>query len=291
LCALNLLGLVLRWFLSHAGELRGRLLKSLGLAVRRALLHQEGSPMPFRPDIGTMPADALRALAPSGTLRAGINMSNFLLVSSRTPDGGPAGVSPDMARAIADNLGLALEYVTYPNPGVLADAATRDEWDIALIGAEPQRAEVISFTPAYTEIEATYLVPAGSPLQAISDVDTAGTRIAVAERTAYGLWLDRNIRNAELVHAVGLDGSLSTFLDQKLDALAGLRPRLIKDVQSLPGARLLDGCFMAVQQAVGVPRPKQAALEYLVRFVEAARTSGFVADLIRKHGVEGLSVA
>lgn len=247
--------------------------------------------MTFRPDIGTMPADALRALAPSGTLRAGINLSNFLLVSSRTPDGGPAGVSPDMARAIADTLGLALEYVTYPNPGVLADAAARDEWDIALIGAEPQRAEVISFTPAYTEIEATYLVPAGSPLQVIGDVDTAGTRIAVAERTAYGLWLDRNIRKAELVHAAGLDGSLSTFLDQKLDALAGLRPRLIMDVQALPGARLLDGRFMAVQQAVGVPRPKQAALDYLVRFVTAARASGFVADLIKKHGVEGLSVA
>ncbi len=97
-------------------------------------------------------------------LRAGINLSNFLLVSGRTPDGGPAGVSPDLARAIADHLGLELQCVTYPDPGALADAASRDEWDIALVGAEPQRAEVIAFTPAYTEIEATYLVPAGSPI-------------------------------------------------------------------------------------------------------------------------------
>lgn len=247
--------------------------------------------MPFSTYIGEMPADIKSVLAPSGVLRAGINMSNFLLVSQRTPDGGPAGVSPDMAAAIAAKLSLPLQYVPYPNPGILADAAAKDEWDIALIGAEPQRAEVIAFTPAYAEIEATYLVPNGSTLMRIADVDAKGVRIAVAERTAYGLWLDRNIQHAELVHAQGLDGSLKVFIDSKCNALAGLRPRLIADVETLPGARLLDGKFMAVQQAVGVPRPKAAAIDYLVRFVEAARTGGFVAELIAKFGVSGLSVA
>lgn len=247
--------------------------------------------MSFQPDIGAMPADIIKALAPSGVLRAGINLSNFLLVSSRTADGGPAGVSPDLAAAIAACLGLPIQYVPYPNPGVLADAALSDEWDIALIGAEPQRAEVISFTPAYSEIEATYLVPAGSPFTTIADVDSAGTRIAVAARTAYGLWLDRNITHATLVHAVGLDGSLAAFLEQKTDALAGLRPRLTTDVEAIPGARLLEGRFMAVQQAVGVPKSKHAALDYLTRFIEAARTQGFVAELIGRHGVKGLSVA
>ena len=247
--------------------------------------------MPFRPDIGAMPPDVLTALAPGGVLRAGINMSNFLLVSARSPDGGPAGVSPDMAAAIAHALGLRIEYVPYANPGLLADAATRDEWDIGLIGAEPQRAEVIAFTPAYAEIEATYLVPAGSPLQRIEDVDRDGLRIAVAERTAYCLWLDRNIANAQLVYANGLDGSLKTFLDGGYDALAGLRPRLVEDVKTLPGARVLDGRFMAVQQAIGVPRAKQAALGWLEDFVQAARTQGFVQGLIDKFGVTGLSVA
>jgi polar amino acid transport system substrate-binding protein len=247
--------------------------------------------MNFKPDIPPMPAEIRAMLAPSGVLRAGINMSNFLLVSSRTPEGGPAGVSPDMAAAIAGALGLPIQYVPYANPGLLADAATRDEWDIGLIGAEPQRAEVISFTEAYAEIEATYLVPAGSPLRTIADVDRPGIRIAVAARTAYGLWLERNIRHAERVEAVGLDGSLAAFLDQKTDALAGLRPRLITDVQTMPGARLIDGRFMAVQQAVGVPRAKAAAIAYLVRFVEAARSDGFVAERIAQHGVEGLSVA
>ena len=242
----------------------------------------------------TMPTmdPALRQrLAPTGVLRAGINMSNFLLVSSRTADGGPAGVSPDMAAAIAKALGLDLQYVTYPNPGVLADAAGRDEWDMALIGAEPQRAETIAFTTAYTEIEATYLVPPGSRLQTHADVDKPGVRIAVAERTAYGLWLDRNIREATLVHATGLDGSLTTFLDGKLDALAGLRPRLVTDVETMPGARILEGRFMAVQQAVGVPRGKAEVLPWLQDFVTTSIRSGLVASLIESHKVRGLSVA
>lgn len=247
--------------------------------------------MPISVNTGMTPDAIRQVLAPGGVLRAGINMSNFLLVSQRTADGGPAGVSPEIAAAIATSLGLHIRYVPYPNPGALADAASRDEWDIALLGAEPQRAEVIAFTPAYAEIEATYLVPAGSPLERMDDVDAQGIRIAVAERTAYGLWLDRNIRHAELVHAQGLDGSLKAFTEGKLDALAGLRPRLMADVETLPGARLLEGKFMAVQQAVGVPRAKAAAIDHLTRFVEAIRTDGTVAQLIATFGVKGLSVA
>jgi polar amino acid transport system substrate-binding protein len=247
--------------------------------------------MTFRPRITPMPDAVRRQLAPSGILRAGINLSNFLLVSSRTADGGPAGVSPDLARAIADHLGLELRYVTYRDPGELADAANRDEWDIALVGAEPQRAEFISFTPAYTEIEATYLVPAGSPIQSLADVDAPGVRIAVTARAAYGLWLDRNIRRAELVRTSTIDSALDVFLEQKLDVLAGLRPRLISDLAAVPGSRMLEGRFMAVRQAVGTPRAKEEAIGYLSEFVTAARDTGFVADLIRKHGVQGLSVA
>ncbi len=248
-------------------------------------------PTTFRPDIPPLSEEVRHRLAPSGVLRAGINLSNFLLVSSRTPDGGPAGVSPDMARAIADHLGLDLRTVTYPNPGALADAAARDEWDIALVGAEPQRAEVIAFTPPYTEIEATYLVPAGSPLRSIAGVDAPGIRIAVTHRTAYDLWLERNIRQAELVRTATIDEALTVFRERKLDVLAGLRPRLITDAAAVPGSRLLEGRFMAVQQAVGTPRAKEEALDYLTRFVAAARDNGFVADLIRRHGVQGLSVA
>ena len=247
--------------------------------------------MSTAPQIEPMPPGIRDILAPGGQMRAAINMSNFLLVSEKSKDGGPAGVSPSMAAAIAALLDLDVKYVTYPNPGVLADAANSDEWDIALIGAEPQRAEFIAFTSAYSEIEATYLTGADASIQRIEDVDVKGRRIVVAERTAYGLWLDRNIHNAELVSANGLDASLELFCKGGFDALAGLRPRLITDVEQIPGARILDGRFMAVQQSVGVPKQKSAALAWLEKFVQAAISQGFVADLIAKFGVKGLTVA
>src|SRR5213079_316328 len=129
-------------------------------------------------------------LAPTGVLRAAINMGNFLLVTGRTPSGDPEGVAPDMAREIASHLGVPVSYVPYARPGELADAAGTGVWDIGLIGAEPQRAEKIAFTAAYVEIEATYMVPPGSPIKSIAEVDRKGVRIAVSARSAYGLWLE-----------------------------------------------------------------------------------------------------
>jgi polar amino acid transport system substrate-binding protein len=231
-------------------------------------------------------------LAPHGVLRAAINMSNFLLVTGRTPSGDPDGVSPDMARAIADRLGVPVKLVPFPKPGELADAVGTDAWDIGLIGAEPARAEKIAFTPAYVEIEATYLVPAGSPLQKIEDVDKPGVRIAVTARSAYDLWLERNIRQATLVRSDSLASATEKFANDKLDALAGLRPGLLGDIAKFPGARILDGQFTAVQQAVGTGRSHSAGAAFLRDFVEEAKRSGLVARLIEKHGVVGrLSVA
>ena len=231
-------------------------------------------------------------LAPTGVLRAGINMSNFLLVTGRTPDGDPDGVSPDMARAVAERLGVAVELVPFKTPGELADAALEDRWDIGNIGAEPERAKTIAFTAAYVEIEATYLVPAGSPIRSIDDVDRDGVRIAVSARSAYELWLSDNIRHAELVMAEGIDASFDTFVERELEALAGLRPRLIGDLEKLPGARILDGQFTAVQQAIGTKPDRPAGAAFLREFVEESKANGFVAGLIEKHGVAGrLTVA
>jgi polar amino acid transport system substrate-binding protein len=235
--------------------------------------------------------DVKAELAPTGVLRAGINLSNFLLVSGKSASGDPEGVAPDMARAIADKLGVPVKYVTFPSPGELADAAETNVWDIGLIGAEPQRAEKIAFTPAYVEIEATYLVPPGSKLESVAEVDQPGVRIAVFGRSAYGLWLDRNIRQATLVRSDSIDSSFRLFRDEKCDALAGLKPRLLKDVQALPGARILEGRFTAVQQAIGTARKNAAGAAFLKQFVAEAKASGFVAKLIERHKVQGLSVA
>ena len=164
-------------------------------------------------------------------------------------------------------------------------------WDIGLIGAEPQRAEKIAFTPAYVEIEATYLVPAGSKLQSIAEVDRAGVRIAVFGRSAYGLWLERNIKQATLVRGDSIDSSYKLFIGEKCDALAGLKPRLLTDVQGLPGARILEGRFTAVQQAIGTQRANTAGAEFLSDFVAEAKASGLVAEMIKRHKVQGLTVA
>jgi polar amino acid transport system substrate-binding protein len=230
-------------------------------------------------------------LAPTGVLRAGINLSNFLLVTGRMPNGDPDGVSPDMARAIAEKLGVPVKLVPYKTPGELGDAVGTNQWDIGNIGAEPQRAEKIAFTAAYCEIEATYMVPAGSPIKSLADVDKKGVKIVTSARSAYGLWLENNIRNAELIQVQGLDGAFNKFRDDRIDVLAGLRPGLLKDIEKMPGARILDGKFSAVQQAVGTAKGNMEAAAWLSGFVEEAKRSGLVGRLIETHRVKGLSVA
>ena len=230
-------------------------------------------------------------LAPTGVLRAGINMSNGLLVTGRSPSGDPAGVAPDMAAEIARRLGVPVVYVKFERPSTLADAAGTNAWDIGLIGAEPARAEKIAFTPAYCEIEATYLVPAGSPFQAVGNVDRTGTRIAVRRGSAYDLWLERNIKHATMVRSDMADGPFNQFVAEKLEALASLRTQLLENVKKLPGARILPGNFTTVQQAIGTAKSNTAGAAYLRDFVAEAKRSGLVARLIEKHHVVGLSVA
>ncbi|MCX7962566.1 MAG: transporter substrate-binding domain-containing protein, partial [Burkholderiales bacterium] len=226
--------------------------------------------------------------APTGRLRAGINLANFLLVTGRTPAGEPDGVAPDLAREIARRLGVPVTLVAYANPGDLVAAVA--DWDIGLVGADPLRAGEIAFTAAYAEIEATYLVPPGSPIGAIEEVDRPGVRIAVSEKSAYDMYLRRTLRAATLVHAPGIEASFQRFVAERLDALAGLRPRLLADCARLPGSRVLPGRFTAIQQAIGTPIARRAAAAWLREFVEEAKR-GLVARLIEKHRVQGLSVA
>jgi polar amino acid transport system substrate-binding protein len=234
-----------------------------------------------------MSQDIVSELAPTGTLRAGINLANILLVTGATSSGEPTGVAPDMARAIADRLGVAVSYVTFASPGEVADAISTNAWDIALIAAEPARAETIAFSSAYVEIEATYLMPAGSPLQSIADIDRPGVRIAVSDRSAYDLYLTRTLKHAELHRAQGLAGAFALFVDQGLDALAGLRPALKDNAKTLPGAQVLAGCYTTVQQAIGTKPENASAAAFLQKFVAEAKTSGLIARLLERHGVAG----
>jgi polar amino acid transport system substrate-binding protein len=238
-----------------------------------------------------MDRQVVAELAPTGVLRAGINMSNFLLVTGKTASGDPQGVAPDMAAEIARRLGVGVRYVPFERPSKLADAAGTDTWDIGLIGAEPARAEKITFTPAYCEIEATYLVQPNSRYQTVAELDHAGSRISVRRGAAYELWLTANLKHATILRSDSADGPFNQFVADKLDGYASLRPQLLEDVKKLPGARILPGNFTTVQQAVGTEKKNAAGAAYLREFVAEAKKSGLVASLIQKHHVAGLSVA
>jgi len=234
-----------------------------------------------------MSPEILAQLAPSGTLRVGLNMANNLLNTGTTDAGKPDGVAPDMGRAIAKLLDVPAVMVKYASPGEVADTAGKDEWDLGMIGAEPKRAEVIDFSAAYVEIEATYLVPAGSPYNAIDEIDQDGVRIAVSGRSAYDLFLSRHLNHAELVRAQGVVGAVELYKKDGLEALAGLRPALVAESVNLAGSRILDGGFTTIQQAIGVTKGNTAAAGFIAAFVEESKGNGLIANLIDKHGVTG----
>ncbi len=235
---------------------------------------------------------ALRSeFAPTGTLRVGLNMSNFLLTRTDAATGKPLGVAHDLGQELARRLGLPIQFVPHPNPGALADAANKNIWDVGFLGAEPQRANEIDFTAAYVEIESTYLVPAGSALKHANEVDRKGIRIIVPAKAAYELYLSRTINHAELIKEAGADASFKRFVDEKFDALAGLKPRLISDQAKLPGSVIVEGSFTAVQQAAGVPKGRANAANYLAAFIEDVKASGLVAKAIAENRVVGLSIA
>ena len=236
-------------------------------------------------------AAARAELAPQGKLRVGINHSNFLLVNTGSPYGAPKGIAPDLAAELGKRLGVPVEYVGFDGAGKTADAIRDGVVDLGFIANESERANVIEFSTAYLELPATYLVPAGSPLRSLADVDRPGVKIAISARSAYDLYLSRTLKNAQLVRAEGIPASVKLFADQKLDALAGLKPGLVAEAQKMPGSRVLEGHFTAVQQSIGVPKKNAAAAKHLRAFVEDAKRSGLVAQLVEKHGVKGVNVA
>jgi len=235
--------------------------------------------------------DIKKELAPSGTLRVGLNYGNFLLVLKDAPDGSPRGIAPDLGRELGKRLGAPVEFVKFKQAGQLADGVRDGKCDVGFLGVEPQRAQEIAFTKAYLEIPVTFLAPAGSKIRSLAEVDREGVRIAVSARSAYDLYLSRTLKHAKLERAEGIDASYDLFIKSRLDVLAGLKPRLVADAEKLPGSRVLDGQVTGVQQAVGVPKNRENAARFTREFVEEIKRSGLVARTIDKHGVKGVTVA
>jgi polar amino acid transport system substrate-binding protein len=235
---------------------------------------------------------AVRAdLAPAGTLRAGINYGNFILATRDPATGESRGVAIDLTRELARRLGVPVEIVPYDSVAAMVDAAKTGAWDIAFLGIDPAREGDIGFTAAYLQIEATYLVPAASPLRAVADVDRDGIRVAAPARANYELFLGRSLKHAQLVRAPTAGAAFDLLASGQVNALAGLRQALIDLAGRLPGSRILDGGFMHVPQAIGVPRGRDAGLAYLRAFVAEAKASGMVGRAIAQTGARGVAVA
>lgn len=224
-------------------------------------------------------------LAPTGTLRAGINYNNPLVARREPATGELRGTAVDLSRELARRIGVPVELIPYDSAGRISDAARSGAWDVAFLAVDPIRAGEVEFTAPYIELEGTYLVPAGSPLRRIEDVDRDGVRIAVTAKSAYDLFLTRELKHAQLVRAATTPESIQLMVAQKLDALAAVRTALVAAVPQVHGSQILSGRFMTIAHAAAVPRGRPAAAAFVRQFVEDAKASGLVAQALARHGL------
>jgi polar amino acid transport system substrate-binding protein len=233
-----------------------------------------------------LPPDAVRKeLAPTGTLRAAINFNNPPLAHRDERTGALQGLAVDLSRELARRTGLPLKLIPYEAAGKIAGSAKDNAWDVAYLAIDPLRANEIEFTDAHVELEGTYLVPPGSSIGRIEDVDRDGVRIAVTAHSAYDLFLSRTLEHAQLVRAENTPRSFELMREQRLDAVAAVRTALVAQAKHFPGSRVLGGHFMTIPQAAGVPAGRPAAGRYVREFIEDVKASGFVARTLAKHGL------
>ncbi|WP_250476058.1 ABC transporter substrate-binding protein [Caballeronia sp. GAFFF1] len=234
----------------------------------------------------------IKAFTPMGVLRASINLGNPILANQNAVTGEPYGVSVDLARAFARHLGVELELVVFDAAGKCVQALNEERADFGFFAIDPLRGEQIAFTTPYVLIEGFYLVRDDSPIKTNADVDHAHNRVAVGQGSAYDLFLTRELKAARVVRAPTSPAVVRTFIDQQLEVAAGVKQQLESDARAIAGLRLLDERFMVIRQAMGVPKSRgTAAAEVLVRFVEEMKASGFVADALVRHRIDGPSVA
>jgi polar amino acid transport system substrate-binding protein len=247
---------------------------------------RKGNPVtntPVKPEV-------LNDLAPTGKLRAAINLGNSVLAQTDAA-GKPKGVTVDLARELSRRLGVPLEMITFDAAGKVFNALKEGAWDIAFLAIEPVRAAEIEFTPPYVLIEGTYMVPKDSPLTEIADVDRPGVRIAVATGSAYDLFLSRTIKQATLVRSKTGGDSLDMFLRDGLEAAGGVKQPLVEFAAAHPQVRVMDGRFMAIQQAMGTPKGRLDGAAYLRGFIEEMKASGFIADALKRSNQPDAVVA
>ena len=232
------------------------------------------------------------SLAPSGVLRASINVGNAVLARREAPSGPPGGVSVDIARAFAERLGVAVEFVVFDSAVQSVDAVAEGKADIGCFAVDPKRGENIAFTEPYLLIEGWYLVPEASPIVRNDDVDRPGKRVVVGKGSAYDLFLSRALTQAEIVRAPNPQAVVPLFLEHGFEVAANVKQQLDADMARYPGLRLLPERFMVIRQAMGLARGRGAAAHaVLTDFVEEIKDSGFIQQALMRHGIEGATVA
>jgi polar amino acid transport system substrate-binding protein len=230
-------------------------------------------------------------LAPTGKLRIAINYGNPVLATRNPKSGQLSGVAVDLARELGRRTDLPVELVGFESAGKMVEGLQAAAWDVAFLAVDPGREDEISFTAPYVEIEGTYLVPPGSALGAIADVDHEDVRVGVSSKSAYDLFLSRSLKHAQLVRAPSPEAAFELIVASKVDVLGGVRQHLVANMAKLAGSRVLDGRFMAIQQALGIPKEREAGISYLREFIEEVKASGLVARALEKAGVQGVSIA
>jgi polar amino acid transport system substrate-binding protein len=235
------------------------------------------------------PADAVKDLAPTGKLRAAINLSNIVLAQHGDAGGDPKGVTPDLARELAKRLNVPVELIKFDAAGKVFEAAKTDQWDVAFLAIEPVRAAEIAFTAPYVIIQGTYLVPKDSPLKTLADMDRDGVRVGVNKGSAYDLFLTRTLKNAKLVREVS---GPDAFIAQKLEAAAGVKQAMQLWAKDRNDVRHIEQPFMQINQAMGTPQSRgDAGKKYLKTFIEEMKASGFVAKALERSGQADATVA
>ena len=227
-----------------------------------------------------------KKLAPTGILRVGINMSNFLLINGKDSDGLPDGVSPDIGKKLARELNLKCKLVQFKKPGLLADAVNEDMWDIGNIACEKERSKTIDFTDPYVNIDANFMFRKKDNFKTNEDINLPKVKIAVLERSAYDLWLTENFKNVELIRVNTIEESHQLFREDKVNVLAGLKPKLIEEIKTNDDFKMINSPFTYIKQSIGIKKGTPEILDFLNKFISTLIKEGYVESLLKKHNVQ-----
>ena len=232
-------------------------------------------------------ADIIQA----GQLRVGLGLGVALSALKDPATGAVRGPALDLGRALAARIGVELQLVEYPRPGAVLDGAKTNAWDVTFLVVDADRVADADFSPPYMQSDFTYLVRAGSSIRKVADADQPGVRIAVPRGDASELFLTRTVKRAELVRTDNHAGAIDLLRTGRADAYAGPRPVALGFAAELPGSRVLEDGFATISFAAMVPKGNTGRLAYVSEFIEEARASGLIKQIIERHSLQGVKVA